>query len=295
MDNIFDNRRKAIFWMVTNCFFGASVNVLVKFLSNDLPIPLIVTTYNFGCALIVGAMMLAFNISPKTKIFHLHFYRAAFCTIAYLIYFSAMKTIAIANAVAITFIDPMLTCLFAYILLKDKIEKDNLIGLIAGFLGVLLIIKPGSSLFQFNSLIILVSTIFWALSNVIIKLITQTEHSLIQIFYMSLIAGLISLAVTYFGNYNLILPSKDNYILLSFTALMTLLNYYAIYKAFSLANPSEIMPFFFANIIFSEIFGSYFFGEGHDMFEAIGILIIIATNIYLLIRSKMQNNSKQFS
>jgi drug/metabolite transporter (DMT)-like permease len=283
---ILDNRKKAIIWMVVNCFFGTLVNVLVKYLCCDVPIPQIVASYNGGCFLIASLLMLIFKISPYSSKFKLHIIRGTLCSSAFLIYFSALKSIAIANAVAITFMDPMLTCLFAYIFLKDVIEKDNVIGLVAGFIGALLIIKPGTGLFKLSSLIILISTVLWALSNVVMKLLTESEHSLVQIFYMSGVTTIVSSIALYFFEEPIIFPTYYNLLLIFTTSIAVLIHYFAIYKAFSQANPSEIMPFFFLNIIFSEIFGSLLFNERHDIYEKMGIGLIILTNIFLLFTAR---------
>jgi drug/metabolite transporter (DMT)-like permease len=279
---ILDNRKQAIIWMVINCFFGTLVNVFVKYLCCDVPIPQIVASYNGGCFIIASLLMLIFKVSPYSSKYKLHLIRGTLCSSAFLIYFSALKSIAIANAVAITFMDPMLTCLFAYIFLKDKIEKENIVGLLAGFIGALLIIKPGTGLFKVGSLIILISTVLWALSNVVMKLLTESEHSLVQIFYMSGVTTIVSSIALYFFDEPIILPTHYNLSLLFATSIAVLIHYFAIYKAFSQANPSEIMPFFFLNIIFSEIFGSLVFNERHDLYEKMGIGLIILTNIFLL-------------
>ncbi|MDF2965280.1 MAG: EamA-like transporter family protein [Rickettsiaceae bacterium] len=286
MKTVLDNRKKAIIWMVINCFFGTLVNVLVKYLCSDIPVPQIVASYNAGCFVIVSIIMLILGISPKSPKIKLHLLRGFLCSSAFLIYFSALKSIAIANAVAITFIDPMLTCIFAYIFLRDKIEKENIIGLIAGFIGALLIIKPGTGLFKAESMIILISTVLWALSNVVMKLLTQSEHSLVQIFYMSLTTALVSSSAFHFFAESAVALSGYSLLFIILTSISVLLHYFAIYKAFSLANASEVMPFFFMNIIFSEIFGSLLFGEKHDLYEMLGIGVIILTNIFLLINSR---------
>lgn len=285
-NNIEENNSKTnklgIYWMVFSCFIASLMNVAAKKLSLKMESSLIIAIYNSVCTVIAYTFLKVKGISIKTAALPLYIARSVLCMAGIAIFYKYLPSIPLANATAISFVDPMLTTFFAYLFLKESIARYNILGLVLSLVGALFIIKPVPGMFNISSLAVLASTVLWALSNILMKVLSRSEDGVVQVFYVSLITFVSSILLFFYSGSSFPILNLKDILLLCAISLLGLTHYFTLFRALTFADVSVVMPFFFTTVIFSGIWGAIFFKDKHDICDIAGIAIVILTNLYLI-------------
>jgi drug/metabolite transporter (DMT)-like permease len=191
----------------------------------------------------------------------------------------ALKYLPIAEASSITFISPMIVALLAVVFLGEKVERSHWLAILAGFLGVLIIIRPGTGVFVWASLFPLGSAFTTAIYQVLTRRIAGLESVFTSIFYPGFI-GLLT--------FSLILPSawtvpqSGLHLALLITAgLLSAASHLILIKAFDYAPASRLAPFTYSQMVWATLMGYLVFGNFPDFWSLAGIFILAAGGIYL--------------
>lgn len=283
----------AIVLMLANCFCTSVMAALQKIVGHDLNIGISISLYNFICLMpMIGIVAIKGLRILKTEYLRYHVIRALLCSIALFLFYKALQMTSITSALAIGLVDPLLTCVFAWILLGEPLRRSNIIALILSMIGALLIINPGYGAFNSGGILVLISTVLWAMSNIIMKKMSKTEDDMGQIFYMCFFKSIFAMGFYYFDSSGSTNVSLVQFGLLVAVALVGLVHYYLLYKSLSLAPADIIMPFYFTGLIFSQIIDIAVFNMAPNRFELAGYSFIILGCVYLLKRQiKESRNS----
>lgn len=213
-----------------------------------------------------------------TKKLHLHLFRNINGLLSVMLWFYAISEIDLPQAVSITFLTPILTTVAASIFLKEKVSKKTSLAIILGFIGMLIIVRPGFVEIKPAHILAMCSTMLWAISNVLIKTLTKTEKPLTISVYTALIMCLAStpLAFPYLDSL------KETHDLLWFATLgiISNLSQITLTTALSKSDLSSLQPFDFTRLIFASIIAYFAFNEIVNISTIIGSLIILLAAIY---------------
>lgn len=203
-----------------------------------------------------------------------------------LCWFHAVTVLPLSEAVSISFVIPILTTLVAMKLLKEKVETKSWIACFIGFIGILVILRPGFKEFNNAYFYSFAAIILWVTSNIIIKVMTKTEKPKTIVAYMSLImlTGSIPFAIPYMKAVSLI-----DLIWFAILGLVSNLLHIFISNAYGKADLSYVQPFDFTRLIFTAIISYFAFGEIIDFWVILGSLIIFCGALLAL----PKNNKKQ--
>lgn len=287
MKNIQSKKMMAIFWIFINCLIAASVPVIVKLKLSDVPIIATMTGYHAIAAVISGIWLWKIKESFKTTKVFLHIARALLIGVGYYLYFLASFHTSIANVVTLAYTTGPFTCLFAHLILKEDLTKTDLFNLFFSFLGAALIIKPNADVINIGSIFALSSAILWALSNVVIKKLTETDSTSIQLFYSNslIFITFLPFALLLDSDITLIDTMLDTTIIL--LGIMIFLQFYFLVKALENAKTTIIMPFFAFAVIMGDLLGYHFLGEEQDYIEFMGTMLIIGVSVYQVVLIKL--------
>ena len=177
---------------MTLAMFCLSVNdVLVKWQSSSYPIWEVIFFRAFSGVLISCVLILFFgfkNLKTKKPLGHLI---RAFSSVACVVfYFFGLKYLLLSENVAIVHSAPIIATFLAVPILGEKLGLHRIFAILLGFVGVLIIVKPGSDLFKIESLLPIISAVFMAFSYLSLRFIMKTDSSISIIFYYSLGAAL---------------------------------------------------------------------------------------------------------
>ena len=164
-------------------------NVAVKWLGGDYPALEMILLRNL-VALPITLLLFRYEGKrglPTTKQFRLQFLRGMFLFLSFTAFMMGLAALPLAEAESIRFSGPMMITLLSVLILGERVEAGRWLALLVGFLGVLLIIRPGSADFNIGSLFVLISVFFYALTVMVTRRLKATDSSATMAFYSSLV------------------------------------------------------------------------------------------------------------
>jgi drug/metabolite transporter (DMT)-like permease len=192
----------------------------------------------------------------------------------------AIKYLPIAEASSITFISPMIVALLAVVFLREKFERKHWLAILAGFLGVLIIIRPGTGVFAWAALLPIGSAFTTAIYQVLTRRIAGLESVFTSIFYPGFI-GLLAFSLTLPNTWTL--PQSAWHLSLLMTAgLISASSHLILIKAFDYAPASRLAPFTYSQMVWATAMGYVVFGNFPDFWSLVGISILATGGIYLV-------------
>ena len=278
-----ESQIRGILWMIFHCLLISIMAVIVRLLSHKYHVFEIVFFYNFFSFLLLCCYLVIYNKKNvlKTSYLKLHFSRSFLGFISLTMYFYAFTVVPLTEARAIALTGPLVTSLFAIILLKEQVGLHRVSALVIGFLGALIILRPGTSDFSYVYLMVLGSVGMWAIIDIIIKIMTKTESTLTQTFYLSGLMSLCSLpGAIYFWQTPVLLLEWVSFAALGF---IFLINIVAVFKAYKYADISTVMPFDFSGMVFTSIIAYLLFQESLTLNTKQKKLKIFTTSIISVI------------
>jgi drug/metabolite transporter (DMT)-like permease len=275
---------QGIIWMVLTCLLVSIMVSIVRHLSKDLHVFQIVMMRNFFALLFFFPYIVKSHAGIfKTKKLHLHIWRGIVGLLGMLVWFYTITLIPLAEAVSITFITPIFTTLAAMMFLKEKVTKKEWSALIIGFIGVLIITKPGFREFKPAYFLALLTASIWATSTIFVKVMTKTEKPETIVVYMCFIIFFLSVPVA--APY-LTALSWDNIFWLAAIGLVSNLAHISMSTAYGKTNISILQPIDFTRLVFTAIIAYFAFNEVIDIATIIGSIVILFSTIYFAPRSK---------
>ncbi|MBU6338423.1 MAG: DMT family transporter [Rickettsiales bacterium] len=264
---------QGIFFIILACFLASVLIALVRYLSENFHILFIVMVRNFfGLLFFLPQILIDYKSVFKTSKLKLHIFRGTNGLASMMIWFHVVTVLPLSEAVSISFIIPIITTLVAMIYLKEKVTSKNWIGCFVGFVGILIILRPGFKEFNNAYFYSFASVILWVISNIIIKVMTKTEKPQTIVAYMSLVMLICSIPFA--------LPHLKaiGFVdLLWFAALGLVSNLLHIFisTAYTKADLSYVQPFDFTRLVFTAIISYFAFDEVIDFWVIVGSLIIL--------------------
>ena len=267
-----------------------SVNdVLVKGLSSAYPIWEVIFFRAFSGVIISFILIFFFGWQTlKTKKPLAHLTRALSSVACVVFYFFGLKYLMLSENVAIVHSAPILATLLAVPFLGEKLGLHRITAVILGFIGVLIIVKPGSDLFKFESLFPLAAAFFMAVGYLATRFLMSTESSVSIIFYYSV--ALLITSLVFFPN-DFIMPSAFNLIPLMGLGIMGSLGHYFLSQAAKSAEVVVITPFEYTSFIFLGVMGYFFYGEVPNSSVYIGMFLIILSGVYIVYREQKKKKN----
>jgi drug/metabolite transporter (DMT)-like permease len=275
-------KSQGIFWAILTCFLVSVMISIVRHLSGQFHVFQIVMMRNFF-ALVFLLPFIIKNIDQvvKTKNIKMHFLRGGNGFVGMVLWFYVITIIPLSEAVAITFIVPIITTLAAIFFLKERVNQKMWISLIIGFVGVLIIIRPGFRDLGSPYLLAILTPFVWLVSNILTKKMVKTEKPESITLYISFV--MLILSIPFAAPYLKAVPIAD---LLWFAVLGLVSNgsYLASAICYSKVDISVVQPFDFSRLIFTAIIAYFAFGEKVDLMMLIGAGVILFGSLLIIPR-----------
>jgi drug/metabolite transporter (DMT)-like permease len=266
--------------MMVMVFCFSVLETTAKYLSRSYPVPMLVwcryTTHLVFTLLLIAPRMgvrMVKTGQPGGQVL-----RAALLMGSTACYFGALSFLPMAEVKAISFISPLLVTIFAVWLLKEEVNRSRWLAVIAGFLGVLFIIRPGTGLLQWPALLPIASAFCYSQYQIMTRKFSETEHPLTTLFYTALVGSvLMSIAVPFYWK----VPELRHVPLLILLGAAAGFGHYMLIKALELENASFLSPLGYVQLLWVILFGFLVFGDLPDGWSLIGMVIIVASGLYV--------------
>ena len=181
------NTKFGIFLLIAGLALFCVGETIVKILANDYEITQIVWARYVFHGLVTVLIFLRFGFVKLTKPTRpwLHMLRSALMLIATTLYFSALRFLPLADAVAIHFIAPILITAFSIPILKEKVGPRRWAAIFVGFVGTIIIIRPGTVGMHWAALLPLGTAICYAVYQILTRIASRTDSTQTNLFWTS--------------------------------------------------------------------------------------------------------------
>ncbi len=219
--------------------------------------------------------------SLKSQRWQWHLLRTALATGAMFGFFYGLSRMPLVNALTIAFLAPLIVTALSVPFLGEHVGWRRWMAVVAGFIGVLIVLRPGSGMFTPASVAVLIAAFCWAGLSVTARKLAATESSYSLSLYIT--AGpLVVSAFMLPGNYTA--PTPDAWMLFIIAGLCSALAWVGIVGGYRRAPPVVLAPFEYTALIGGAIAGYLIWDEVPDQWVIVGGSIIIASGIYIVYR-----------
>ena len=199
---------------------------------------------------------------------------------ASLCFVGALKYMPVAETSAISFVAPLLLTLMAVVVLKEKVGRARWIAVAGGFAGVLIIIRPGSAIFAWASVLPLGTAVLFASYQILTRRVAGLESPYVSNFYSGLVGMLVFAMLSL--PYGSVLPrTAFHAALFALIGIIGGLSHLTLIKAYEFAPASRLAPFSYTQLIWATLTGYLVFGDFPDRWSLVGIVVVMASGVYI--------------
>lgn len=277
--NLLPGTVRGAIWMVLGGLFLTLLAIVIRHLQqryNVLEMILMRSVVSF--LLILPWAIRVGLVDLRTRRLGLHVFRNTIHYCGNVGWFVGVTLVPLADLSALQFTVPLFTVIMAAIFLRETVGAHRWTATAIGFLGALLIIRPGFVAIGPGTLAVMLSALFYASSQVSTKALSRTEHPNVVLFYMSVIFIPISAIPAAFVWTT---PLWEDTIPILLLGIFGYLAHFCIIRAFTAADASFVMPFDFLRLPIAALFGFFLYLEKPDIWVWAGAVIIFGSTYYI--------------
>ncbi|MDH3659046.1 MAG: DMT family transporter [Alphaproteobacteria bacterium] len=265
-------------WMSAGAAFFAVMINLVRHLTDQLdPLQVVFFRNAFGLLAVLPWLLRGGMPALHTRRIGLHVLRALFGIAAMLLWFNTLARMPLAEATALSFTAPIFTSILAVFFLGEIMRKHRWLAIAMGFLGAMIIIRPGVAALDPIMLLAVVTALVWGSSTVLLKYMSRTETTSAMVIYLPLFLTPISFVpATFVWTW----PTPELWLIAILFGAVGTLGHYCLTRALSTADAGAVMPFDYLRLPFVAIIAYLAFGESADLWVWLGGALIAAGALY---------------
>ena len=274
---------KAIFYNLLAWAILPFMDTIAKYLSSDLSFFQITWARYFFTVFFTLPFMffffrknLTWTTQPKLQIF-----RGLTLFFANVLFFYSISVISMAKALTLAFVAPLITTALSPFILGEKVGFRRWSAVIVGFIGSLIVIRPGFIDFNLASIAALGTGCFYGIYLIITRKLHSSDSPLLTL----LLTGVVGLV---FGSFLVpvvwINPTFNQWSLLALMGLFACLGHLFLILSLKYADASKLAPLGYFEIVTNIILGYYFFMDLPDKWTFLGLFIIISSGLYITFR-----------
>ncbi|MDX1736833.1 MAG: DMT family transporter [Alphaproteobacteria bacterium] len=224
------------------------------------------------------------ELIPKRPLFQT--FRASFIIACTFLFFTSLKEVPLADALALIFVAPLVVTGLSGPILGEKVGLHRWMAVFFGFVGAVIIIQPGEGMFQWSALYALATGVFYGLYILITRLSANENHGLVNNFYMAVV-GVIVLSLFVPFNWKELTPITIGY--LAATGVAAAIGHGMIIAATSRMEANTLAPVQYYELLVGAIVGYFMFGDVPAMTTWFGAFIIVISGLYIGYRENQKN------
>lgn len=275
--------------MIGSCAAFAVMMAMVRLVSADIhPFQAAFFRNLLGLLLLSPWLFTAGAGALRTGRMSIHLLRATFGLSAMLCLFYALGHMPLSEVTALTFTAPLFATAGAALVLRERVRVRRWTATVIGFLGAMIVLRPGSEALQPVALIAIASAAFIAGAMLSIKSLSRTEHPNAIVIIMGLLmtpASLIPAALVWTW------PSAETWSWLMVMGVAATAGQMLLTRALAAADASAVLPYDFSRLVFVSVLAYALFGEIPDAWTWIGAIVILAATAYIAQRERSVQRS----
>jgi len=276
---------KAIFYNLLAWVILPVMDGLAKYLSADLPVLQIVWARYFFTVVITLSFIIIFfrkqlvwTSKPKLQLF-----RGLILLCANMLFFYAISIISLTKALTLAFVAPLIVTALSPFILGEIVGYRRWLAVIIGFIGSLIVIRPGLIEFNLATLAALGTGFFYGIYFIITRKLHTADSPLLTLLITGVVGAIILSA---YMPFSWIEPNPNQWLFMFCIGLCASVGHFFLILSLKYADASKLAPFSYFEIVTNVIIGYYFFSDFPDIWTWVGLLIIINSGIYISIRER---------
>ena len=279
---------KAIIFSLLGWMFLPVMDGFAKYLSADLPILQITWARYFFTVVFTLPIMffffkkqLVWSDKPKLQIL-----RGLILLFANICFFYSISVIALAKALTLAFIAPLIVTAFSPLLLGEKVGFKRWTAVVIGFIGSLVVIRPGFLEINLASVSALGTGFLYGFYLIITRKLSTSDNPLLTLLITGMVgAVLVSLIIPFYW----VKPTINQWSLMAGIGIFACIGHLFLILSLKYADASKLAPLGYTEIIPNVLIGYYFFSEIPDNWTYLGLVIIVLSGLYISKREKVLN------
>ena len=270
-------RAMAMMLMATIAF--TSMHAMIRHTAQGLhPFEVAFFRNLFGLVFL-APLLFRYGVAPlRTRKLKTHALRGILNLVSMLCFFYAITIAPFADVTALTFTAPIFASALAIVILGERVRPARWVGIGFGFLGALVILRPGFAEIGLGPLLTVAAALLWAFAMLVIKSLTRTESSITITAYMMIILAPMSfLAALPFWTW----PAPGQYVSLFILAALGTTGHLFLNQALKEGDTSLVSPVDFIRLVWAALIGYFAFGETPDAMTWIGGIMICASAVFV--------------
>jgi drug/metabolite transporter (DMT)-like permease len=288
-----ENVAAGIVWMLFTMMWFVALDSVAKQLLNAAGMPLVQVVWGrffFHAIIGIAAIAVVWRGRFASKVPRLQLIRSSLLFLTTALFNAGLMTVPLATATAIMFLAPIMLTTLSVPFLGEHVGPRRWSGVAAGFVGAMIIIRPGMEGFDHGGMFLLAA----ALTNSVYQLITRRvaahDHPQTTFLHTALAGALLSsVAVPFVWQP----PVLSGWVLLVAMGVLGGVGHLFLIFAFDKAPAAAIAPFAYSALIWASIAGYVFFSELPDFWTIVGALVITASGLYIFHRERVVQHRSQ--
>ena len=260
----------------------SAMHAIVRFLSPSIhPFELAFFRSLFGFIVILPLLLRGGIDSVRTHQPRLQMLRGVVSIAAMMSWFYGLSMVPLAQATALSFTNVIFGSLAAIIFLREKMTMARGIAVFIGFVGVLVILRPGFVQMDIGVVCVLFSALCWGCSVVIVKQLGRTDAAVSIVAWVGIQLSILSLP---FALSVWVWPTMEEWLWLSLLGTLATIGHLCMVQGLKLTDAMTIFPLDFTRLIWASLFGLFIFSEWPDVWTFVGAGIIVISGTFMLYR-----------
>jgi drug/metabolite transporter (DMT)-like permease len=282
-----DHPLQGIAWMLAGVFLLAVLDALSKHAVSQLSIPVLIAARStMVLVLLVPWVLRSGGWSVlRTRRPGAHLLRGVLAVCSMLAFFESLRLLPLATVIAISFAAPLFMTLLSVPLLKERVGVHRWGALLAGFVGVSLIVGPQAmdGELGLGAWLALVAAFFYAASMTCVRWLSPTESDLSMLVWQNLTMGLVGAVGLWFVPLE---AAPSMWPILTLMAVLVLLGQRCTFRALRLAPVGVVAPFHYSELLFAALFGWVFWQEWPGPHVWWGAFFVVGAGLFTLWRER---------
>lgn len=275
--------RRGIASMLVAVLLYAILNAMAKMMTQHYPLAEVTFFRNAFALIPATAMLAAGGGVARLRTSHLfgHFWRAVIGLTSMVLLFLSYHLMPMADAVALSFSAPLFLTVLSVPLLGERVGPYRWGAVAVGFVGALIIVRPGGEMLNTGALVGLAASVAYSLAMIAMRQLGRTEAPVTTVFYFTVFTTLLTAFALPFA---WTAPTPGGFALMALMGLVGGGAQYFATRAYACAPAAVVSPFNYTGILWATLFGWVFWGDWPDAAVLVGAAIIIASGLLILLR-----------
>lgn len=267
-------------------------DLFIKFLADDgysaVEIAFFLNFFYLPYLILMSPILGGIKATLRTEKLWLHVLRALLGIAIFIINVNAFQKIGLSLSYTLMFAAPFVAALIAVVFMKQKIHFHRWAAIIMGFLGVLIVLRPGFQTMELAAYAVLFGSILIAVNHLLARKIGEDEP-LMAFSLFNCIIAIYVFGVMNFWDGEMRIPDPKGWMMFFTVSIFHMAGSLLTSRAFSMADTAIVAPFHYVQLLWGTGFGIIIFSTVPDFWTGLGALVIVFSGIYLIYREHVNN------